>query len=963
MDTVKLRERKGLLLLLPLLLLLLLIPIDSYATQAGDLIKLPNDGDLETTHDSAVYYVGSDGKRYVFPNSKVYFSWYANFDTVKEVSQSEISSLPIGGNVTYRPGTRLVKIISDPKVYAVEPGGVLRPIGSETVAKALYGNSWNKIIDDVPDAYFVNYTIGDTLSVSVYPTGSVVKRSSDGSIYYIDNGLKRHVSSMDVFNSLRLQDKHLVENSGSLSEYPDGDDVVAGESTITDTSGKNTVSSSLPPTFSLSSLNSSSIGVGSDASLFKLRVSSGTDVTLTRMAVKIDATTDGGTDTSPDDVTDPGDDDIGGLVYGNNAQGNLTDIRLVDASGNVIMGMKQPVLDITQDQSQTFVFSGTYRISAGQTYTLYLKAKVNSQLPEGQGYQATIPVSDIRVTDSSGVSASFLPTTDLAGPALTTAADKLSVNVAPTYSNNTYIIGAQKASIIGFTLNANSAGSNIVGAITFQGYIDEQEGNTTYVAGGDADNGTETKVRDMLTGVYLYDSDGELLAGPTAISLSGVVSFTGLSISIAPGGTKDIVVKGDISGTVDLENNANRITFDINDASTDIVAHDSAGGSILTEGMRPNGGTSPLAVMTVQDGGTLDFDFSGVSSSALAGTEVLFGTLRLESEDDTYTMETLTFINSSSTSASLGQMRLEYVDSAGATISKTQEWIGNNVTFSGLDAYVPVDATADIRLYGTLKPRDAGAVYNEVLNVNMNLSGPIVWSSGYSGSDFDEEDIGTADFPLIKSNQSSITVKYSSLTLALNASSPSGDVYRSVDGEEVMRFDLTAASTGAVRLKKISFKVTPGDTGTDGSDSDALENWADVNGDFADDDGVLNLKRVVLGGDDVTLAEGSDGRIRYSFAGDDTPAGRNSVSGDYGVISVEFAEGREFFIAAGSTVTFYLELRTSLFASFNNYPLTVQIMSGSDFQWTDVPSGTYTARDGGSVTGIGLQTPQLTVRL
>ena len=59
---------------------------------------------------------------------------------------------------------KMVKIISDPKVYAVSRGGLLRWIGTEEIAKALYGNDWNKQIDDVSDAFFFNYRIGDPIT-------------------------------------------------------------------------------------------------------------------------------------------------------------------------------------------------------------------------------------------------------------------------------------------------------------------------------------------------------------------------------------------------------------------------------------------------------------------------------------------------------------------------------------------------------------------------------------------------------------------------------------------------------------------------------------------------------------------------------------------------------------------------------------------------------------------------------
>src|SRR3989338_10491372 len=106
----------------------------------GDLIKqigLPT-----------VYYLGADGKRYVFPNEQTYFSWYSDFSGVVTISQSELESYPLKANVTIRPGTKLVKITTNPTVYSVEANGTLRSIVSEANAKTLWGDNWAKRVVD-----------------------------------------------------------------------------------------------------------------------------------------------------------------------------------------------------------------------------------------------------------------------------------------------------------------------------------------------------------------------------------------------------------------------------------------------------------------------------------------------------------------------------------------------------------------------------------------------------------------------------------------------------------------------------------------------------------------------------------------------------------------------------------------------------------------------------------------------
>ena len=55
--------------------------------------------------------------------------------------------------------------VIDPKTYTVSRGGLLRWVTTEEVAVALYGPDWNTMIDDVSDAFFFGYTIGDPITM------------------------------------------------------------------------------------------------------------------------------------------------------------------------------------------------------------------------------------------------------------------------------------------------------------------------------------------------------------------------------------------------------------------------------------------------------------------------------------------------------------------------------------------------------------------------------------------------------------------------------------------------------------------------------------------------------------------------------------------------------------------------------------------------------------------------------
>lgn len=121
---------------------------------------------VKAASSSAVYYIDEDLTRHVFPNARVFQSWYDGFGEIITVEDEDISEFPLSGTVPYKPGKRLIKIQTDPRVYAVDDGGVLRWVKSEAAARALYGKNWNKFVDDLPDSYFANYTMGEDVDDS-----------------------------------------------------------------------------------------------------------------------------------------------------------------------------------------------------------------------------------------------------------------------------------------------------------------------------------------------------------------------------------------------------------------------------------------------------------------------------------------------------------------------------------------------------------------------------------------------------------------------------------------------------------------------------------------------------------------------------------------------------------------------------------------------------------------------------
>lgn len=186
------------------LLLSASIPTPARAATAGDLIKCDD--------FSSVYYLAEDGNRYVFPNEKIYYSWYPDFVDVKTVSCEDLATITLGDRIVYQAGTRLVKLPSAPTVYAVEDNGVLRPIASEEQAIALYGNDWTERVDDLSEAFWSSFTVGEDLVNDEIPDGTIIK-DDNGDLFRMDNGEVVEINAILDTDDEDVLDDHAIDHN------------------------------------------------------------------------------------------------------------------------------------------------------------------------------------------------------------------------------------------------------------------------------------------------------------------------------------------------------------------------------------------------------------------------------------------------------------------------------------------------------------------------------------------------------------------------------------------------------------------------------------------------------------------------------------------------------------------------------------------------------------------------------
>jgi hypothetical protein len=410
----------------------LVAPVASAATaQAGDLIK--------QDAYSSVYYLGADNKRYVFPNQNTYFSWYSDFSGVKTVSQSELESYPLGKNVTIRPGTYLIKIQSDPKVYAVEPGGELVWVPSEAVAKALYGDDWAKMVVDVPDSFFTNYTMTSREAKSdEYPAGSLIKMSDSSDVYYIDeDGKARKVANEGAFLSNLFQWGFIVTTDDGFSLPTAGTDVDSQESDLVDlTAGAGgTINAGTGLTAALASDTPASATV-----IVNTTQNAQAMVPFTK--VNFTASSDG-------DVK------VTSLKY--KRSGISSDTSL---DGLYLYDGETRLTDITSVTSSYVIFNnanGLFTVPSGETKAITLKGDMNRGAGSANTIGFNLEEASNVITNGASVSGSFPMSGNLMNVATVTDLGRVSFtgNTVPTADNTSISPSESEQEVWKVTLQGN----------------------------------------------------------------------------------------------------------------------------------------------------------------------------------------------------------------------------------------------------------------------------------------------------------------------------------------------------------------------------------------------------------------------------------------------------------------------------------------------------------------------------
>jgi len=730
------------------------------SASAGDLIKMAG--------NTSVYYLGSDGKRYVFPNSTTYFSWYPDFSGVITIPATELQSYPLGGNVTMRAGTKLVKITTDPSVYAVQPNGVLTKIGSEAQAASLYGTNWSKRVVDVPDAFFTNYTVGAPLATGAIPAGSLVMNAGSSAVYYFDgtNYLSIPSEGVAAANNFNLANAITVSNmitangtvsSGQFSNVAqsggNGGIVVTGSGLMVSLNANTAPAATL-------------IATEASANLASFNFTAANDGAVTVNAVKVHRV-----GLSSDSNLDN--------VYLYNGSTKLTD------AGSVSGGY------VTFSNS-----AGLFTVAAGSTMTITVRADIDSAATSGNIAMAINAASDITAS-AAGVTGSFPVVGNtmslITAPSDLATASFGNVTIPSAGGTDTIQAGTMGATVWSAPLSVNQK------AVTLSYVSFRQVGSIN---------------SDALQNIKLF-VNGTQVGNSASIDANNRVTF---DLSANPitlqTGQSTVELRADI-----VKGSSRTYSFNLQLAS-DILLTDTNYGVSITTG---NGASTYHAIgsvgSTTVSAGSIsiaaDPNFTTNQVVKNASNVVLAQyTMKAYGEDmqvNNITLAPSVVLTGTPPSGSIEGINQLAVFVNGAQVGSSQNY---NYSSNGVSVTWPNSSTAS---YGTnnIFTIPAGTTVTVQVKGNLNQLGTTYLSSVQANinslSAQGVSSVSSFSSGVTTSNQT-LTVTSGNLTVALNNGFGTQNVVQNVQKQEIGSFVLQTGSAEGVTVNSLSVSLTASGT-------------------------------------------------------------------------------------------------------------------------------------------------------
>jgi len=189
--------------------------------------KRPNRSLIRVKDDPKVYMI-EDGVKQWIPSPEVLESQGLSFDDVEDVEAEEADTYGDAEEVCYADGTIVQEEGAD-EVYVIADGE--KKHITDPTAFTTLGYNWNNVVK-VKHGALGFYRLRSAMKTnSVHPEGALIREEGTNTVYLIEGGKKKPISTQSIFNARRLNwGKVLVINNAQMNkfqlganlQYPDG---------------------------------------------------------------------------------------------------------------------------------------------------------------------------------------------------------------------------------------------------------------------------------------------------------------------------------------------------------------------------------------------------------------------------------------------------------------------------------------------------------------------------------------------------------------------------------------------------------------------------------------------------------------------------------------------------------------------------------------------------------------------
>jgi peptidoglycan hydrolase-like amidase len=187
----------------------------------GDKIKFAPEGTLIKDEKNNIYFI-EQGKKRLFTSAKLFE--YLKYDW-KKVKADENAKYYLEGSIMTYPNETVIKAKDNPSVYLMVDGK-RRAFPSATMFERL-GYKWKNILE-IENTEINRYTV---LGNVVYPDGTLIRAEGEQTVYLVDKGQKRAITSETLLKKLGYSFSNVITipkntigdyQTGEAASYPDG---------------------------------------------------------------------------------------------------------------------------------------------------------------------------------------------------------------------------------------------------------------------------------------------------------------------------------------------------------------------------------------------------------------------------------------------------------------------------------------------------------------------------------------------------------------------------------------------------------------------------------------------------------------------------------------------------------------------------------------------------------------------